>query len=53
MSIERKVVYYEQPGKEHTEETLKTALEAVSQREIDTIENFDYLCFLCVGYFCS
>jgi hypothetical protein len=37
MSIERKVVYYEQPGKEHTEETLKTALEAASQREIDTI----------------
>ena len=37
MSVERKVVYYEQPGKEHTEKTLRIALEGAKQREIDTI----------------
>lgn len=37
MSIERKVVYWEKGGKEHTEETLKMALEASKERDIDTI----------------
>lgn len=37
MSIERKVVYWEKGGKEHTEETLKMALEAAKERDIDTI----------------
>ncbi len=37
MSIERKVVYWEKPGKEHTEETLKIALKAAQERSIDTV----------------
>ena len=37
MSVERKVTYYEKPGKEHTEMTLRIALEGAKQREIDTI----------------
>lgn len=37
MSIHRKTVYFEKPGKEHTEETLKIALEEAKKREIDTI----------------
>lgn len=37
MSVERKVVYFEKPGKEHTEATLKIALEAAKERGIDTV----------------
>jgi uncharacterized protein len=37
MSFERKVVYWERPGKEHTEATLKIALEAAKERDIDTV----------------
>ena len=37
MSIERKVTYWERPGKEHTEATLKIALEAAKERGIDTV----------------
>ena len=37
MSVERKVVYFEKPGKEHTEATLRIALEAAKERGIDTI----------------
>ncbi|MCW4050201.1 MAG: hypothetical protein NWE89_10760 [Candidatus Bathyarchaeota archaeon] len=37
MSVERKVTYFEKPGKEHTEETLKIALAAAKERGIDTI----------------
>jgi len=37
MSVERKVVYFEEPGKEHTEETLRIALEAAEERGIDTV----------------
>jgi hypothetical protein len=37
LSIERKVVYFEKPGKEHTEETLKVALNAAKQRGLNTI----------------
>ena len=37
MSIERTTIYFEKPGKEHTEETLKIALEAAREREIDTV----------------
>ena len=37
MSIERKVTYWEKPGKEHTEATLKIALGAAKERGIDTV----------------
>lgn len=37
MSVKRTTVYFEKPGKENTEETLKIALEAAKEREIDTI----------------
>jgi hypothetical protein len=37
VSVSRKVVYYEKPGKEHTEPTLKIALKAAKERDIDTI----------------
>ena len=37
MSVERKVVYFEEPGKEHTEETLRIALEAAEEWGIDTV----------------
>ena len=37
MSIERKVTYWYKPGKEHTEATLKIALEAAKERGIDTV----------------
>jgi len=37
MSIKRTAVYFEKPGKEHTEETLKIALEAAKERGIDTV----------------
>jgi len=37
LSIERKVVYWEKPGKEHTEASLKIALEAAKERDIDTV----------------
>jgi len=37
LSIERKVVYWENPGKEHTEASLKIALEAAKERDIDTV----------------
>jgi len=37
LSIERKVTYWEKPGKEHTEATLKIAMEAAKERGIDTV----------------
>ena len=37
MSIKRTVTYWERPGKEHTEETLKIAKEAAKERGIDTV----------------
>jgi hypothetical protein len=37
LSIERKVTYWEKPGKEHTEATLKIAHRAAKEREIDTV----------------
>ncbi len=37
MSIKRTTVYFEKPGKEHTEETLRIALEAAKERGIDTV----------------
>lgn len=37
MSVERKIVYFEEPGKEHTEETLRIALKAAEERGIDTV----------------
>jgi hypothetical protein len=37
MSIKRQVVYFEKPGKENTEETLRVAFEAAQKRDIDTI----------------
>jgi len=37
MSVERKVVYFEESGKEHTEETLRIALEAAEERGIGTV----------------
>ena len=37
MSVVRKVTYWEKPGKEHTEETLKIALEAAKERGIETV----------------
>ncbi len=35
--IKRTTIYFEEPGKEHTEETLKIALEAAKERGIDII----------------
>lgn len=37
MSVKRTTVYFHRPGKENTEETLRIALEAARDREIDTI----------------
>ena len=37
MSIERKVTYWEKAGKEHTDATLKIALDAAKERGIDTV----------------
>lgn len=37
MSIKRTTVYFEKPGKEHTEETLRISLEAAKERGIDTV----------------
>jgi hypothetical protein len=37
MSVERNVVYFEKPGKEHTEATLRIAVEAAKERGIDTV----------------
>lgn len=37
MRIRRTTVYFEKPGKENTEETLKIAQETAKQREIDTV----------------
>lgn len=37
MSVKRTTVYFEKPGKENTEETLKIALEAAKERGIDTV----------------
>ena len=37
MSIKRSTVYFEKPGKENTEETLKIAHEAAKERGIDTV----------------
>jgi hypothetical protein len=37
MSVERKTVYFEVPGKEHTEETLRIALESAKERGIETV----------------
>jgi hypothetical protein len=37
LSIERKVTYWEKPGKEHTEATLRIALKAAQERSIDTV----------------
>lgn len=37
MNFERKVTYWEKPGKEHTEETLKIALRAAKERDINTV----------------
>jgi len=37
MSVKRTTVYFEKPGKEHTEETLRIALEAARERGIDTV----------------
>jgi hypothetical protein len=35
--LEEKIVYYEQPGKDHTEETLKLALERAKARGIKKV----------------
>ena len=37
MSVKRTTVYFDKPGKEHTEETLRIALEAAKERGIDTV----------------
>ena len=37
MSIERKVTYWEKSGKEHSEATLKIALDAAKERDIETV----------------
>ena len=37
MNIERKTVIFENPGKEHTEETLEIAMEGAKERGIDTV----------------
>ncbi len=35
--MERKIVYFDQPGKDNTEETLRIALERADELDIDTI----------------
>ncbi len=35
--VVREVTYWDKPGKEHTEATLKIALNAAKEREIDTV----------------
>jgi hypothetical protein len=37
MSFKKTTFYFEKPGKENTEETLKIALEAAKERDIDTV----------------
>ncbi len=37
MSVKRTTVYFTQGGKEHTDETLKIALEGAKERNIDTV----------------
>jgi hypothetical protein len=37
MSVKRTTVIFEKPGSEHTEETLRIALEAARERGIDTV----------------
>lgn len=37
MSLNRKTVYFQKPGKENTGETLKVALEAAKERRIETV----------------
>jgi len=37
LSMKRTTVIFEKPGKEHTEETLRVALEAAKERGIDTV----------------
>lgn len=37
MSIKRATVYFEKPGKEHTEETLTIALKSAKERKIEAI----------------
>ena len=37
MSVKRTTVYFEKPGKEHTGETLRIALEGAKERGIDTV----------------
>lgn len=37
MSVERKVTYWEKPGKEHTEATLRIALDAAKDRGLNTV----------------
>jgi hypothetical protein len=37
MSFKRTTVYFEKPGKEHTEETLRISFEAAKERGIDTV----------------
>jgi len=37
MSVERKVVYWREPGKQNTEQTLKIALDAATERGIKTV----------------
>ena len=37
MSVKRTTVIFEKPGNEHTEETLRIALEAARERGIDTV----------------
>lgn len=37
MSMKRTTVIFEKPGKEHTEETLRVALEAAKERGIDAV----------------
>jgi len=37
MSVKRTTVYFEKPGKENTEETLRVALEAAMERGVDTV----------------
>jgi len=37
VSVKRTTVYFEKPGKENTEETLKIAFEAAKERGIDTV----------------
>ena len=37
MSMKRTTIIFEKPGKEHTEETLRVALDAAKERGIDTV----------------